>query len=150
MTEDTARLALPMLAAAQAQKEMTHNEALARIDIVAQPVVEAVGPSTVPAAPLEGQCWIVGTAPTGAWAGQAGALASWTGGGWRFIAPFEGMSAWSVADKGLVRREGSVWRIAARQAAIPAPTGGATIDAEARAVIARILAALRVGGLIST
>ncbi len=149
MTDDTARLALPMLAVAQAQKEITHNEALARIDIVTQPVVEAVGLSTVPTAPLEGQCWIVGSAPAGAWAGRAGALAGWTGGGWRFITPFEGMSAWSVADKGLVRREGSGWRIAGRQAAITNPTGGATIDTEARNAIARILVSLRACGLIS-
>lgn len=150
MSEDTGRLALPLLAVAQAQKEMTHNEALARIDILAQPVVEAVAPATVPAAPMPGQCWIVGPTPTGAWAGQANALAGWTQGGWRFVAPFEGMSAWSVANQGMVRREGINWVVASRQPAVANPTGGLVVDTEARAAIFSILNALRSHGHIST
>jgi Protein of unknown function (DUF2793) len=149
MSETSGRLALPMLAVAQAQKEMTHNEALAKLDAAVQPVVVAVAPATVPATPANGQCWIVGTAPTAAWAGQAGALAAWTTGGWRFIAPFDGMSAWSIADQGLARREGGVWRIAGRQAAIATPTGGTAIDSESRAAIAAILAVLRSSGMIA-
>jgi len=149
MTEDTERLGLPLLAVAQSQKEMTHNEALARIDILTQSVVEAVAPATIPDAPQTGQCWIVGPTPSGAWAGQAGALAGWTGGGWRFVAPFEGMSAWSAADRGTVRREGSAWRIASRQSPVADPAGGTLIDVEARNAITGILAALRINGQIS-
>lgn len=147
MNETTGRLALPMLAVAQAQKEMTHNEALALLDIAVQPVVEAVA-SSVPVAPSIGQCWIVGVAPTGAWADYPGALACWTIGGWRFIAPFDGMCAWSIADQGLARREGTVWRVAARQAAIDEPASGTVIDTEGRAAIAAILGVLRSAGLI--
>lgn len=150
MIEDTERLALPLLSVAQSQKEITHNEALARIDLLAQSVVEGVAPATVPAAPLPGQCWIVSANPIGAWAGQAGALAGWTGGGWRFVSPFEGMSAWSVADQGLVRREGANWRVAGRQGQIAGPAGGAMIDSEARSAIAQILTALRIAGHIQT
>jgi Protein of unknown function (DUF2793) len=150
MTETTARLALPMLAVAQAQKEMTHNEALAKLDATVQPVVVSVAPSAVPVTPAAGQCWIVGTPPTGAWAGQAGALAVWTVGGWRFVAPFDGMSAWSIADMGLARRESGVWRIAGRQPAISTPAGGTTIDAESRTAVAAILAVMRSSGLIAT
>lgn len=150
MIENTERLALPLLSVGQSQKEMTHNEALARIDIVTQPVVEAVAPSTIPVAPAQGQCWIVGPDPTGAWAGQAGALAGWTAGGWRFIAPFEGMSAWSVADHGTVRYEGTNWKISGRQASIANPTGGAVIDAEARSALANILSVMRINGQISS
>jgi Protein of unknown function (DUF2793) len=150
MTETTARLALPMLAVAQAQKEMTHNEALAKLDATVQPVVVSVAPPVAPATPAAGQCWIVGPAPTGAWAGQAGALAVWTAGGWRFVAPFDGMSVWSIADMGLARRESGVWRTAGRQPAIPTPAGGTTIDAESRTAIAAILAVMRSSGLIAT
>ena len=90
------RLKLPMLAAAQAQKEVTHNEALALADIAVQAVVQSVGPVAVPASPVVGQCWIVGAEPTGAWTGRAGAIAAWTSGGWRFVLPFEGMQAWKI------------------------------------------------------
>ena len=54
--ETTARLGLPFLQAGQGQKELTHNEALAMLDIAVQPVVLEVGLATPPATPLPGQC----------------------------------------------------------------------------------------------
>lgn len=160
----TDRLGLPLLAAAQAQKEMTHNEALALLDAAVQAVVVALAPGTVPAAPVPGQGWIVGTGATGAWAGQDGALALWTGGGWRFVAPFDGMTVWSLADGMAARRIGGVWQIGiiaaaglfvngdqvigARRPAIPDPAEGPVIDGAARGAISAILDALRTHGLI--
>ena len=146
---NTDRLALPTLAAAQAQKEMTHNEALLRLDIAVQPVVVAVAPPAVPVDPVAGQCWIVGADAGGAWSGQAGALAAWTGGGWRFLAAFEGMSAWSIADAGVARRRGAQWVVAGRQPAIADPTGGTTADVQARAGLVAVLDAMRRHGLIA-
>lgn len=90
--ETTARLGLPLLATGQARKEETHNEALALVDLLLGGGVEAMGVDAPPADPTVGQAWIVGAAPTGAWAGRAGAVAGWTGGGWRFVPPFEGLS----------------------------------------------------------
>ena len=78
---DTARSRLPMLEAGQAPKEMTVNEALARLDLLVQTGVVAVGIDTPPATPAEGQAWIVGGAPTGAWTAQPRALAGWEGRG---------------------------------------------------------------------
>lgn len=66
MTDMTDRLALALIAPGQAQKEMTHNEALARLDIMVQPVVQAIAPASVPASPTFGQCWIVGVGASGA------------------------------------------------------------------------------------
>jgi hypothetical protein len=166
MTDTSDRLQIPMLAVGQAQKEVTHNEALARIDILLQPVVQAVAPATVPAAPLTGQSWIVGPSPSGHWAGQANNVASWTTGGWRFMLPIEGMTFWSVADSTIVRRQGTAWLIGsltaailkiggnqvvgARQPAIVTPTGGTITDSESRAAISAILATMRTHGLIQT
>lgn len=166
MTLQTDRLALPLLAPAQAQKEMTHNEALALLDAVVQPVVVAVAPTSVPSSPVPGQAWIVGPSPTGGWSGQGDALAVWTAGGWRFVAPVEGMTVWSVTESIVFRRAGPAWVagaltgrtlaldgvqvVGARAAAIATPTGGITADAEARAAVASILAALRSHGLIAT
>lgn len=166
MPLQTDRLSLPLLAAAQAQKETTHNEALALLDALVQPVVVAVAPATVPAAPVPGQVWIVGTGATGDWAGHDGALAAWTAGGWRFAASREGMTVWSLADAMLARRTASIWVtglltgaalsiggmqvVGAQGAAIATPAGGATTDSEARTAIASIIAALRSHGLIAT
>lgn len=166
MPLQTDRLSLPLLAVAQAQKEMTHNEALVLLDSLVQPVVVAVAPATVPAAPTPGQAWIVGTGATGAWAGHDGALAAWTAGGWRFVAAREGMVVWSLANAMPVRRTATTWEIGAlagavlalggtqvvgaRGSAIADPTGGTTIDSAARAAIGSILGALRTHGLIAT
>jgi hypothetical protein len=159
------RLKLPLLAAAQAQKEMTHNEALALADIAVQAVVQSVGPATVPESPILGQCWIVGAAPGGAWAGQAAAIAAWTSGGWRFVAPFEGMTAWSIADSVTVRRTATSWAIGGltaatlaiggqqvignRQPRVAQPAGGSTIDVQARAALTAIIVGLESHGLFS-
>ena len=163
--ETTARLALPYLQAGQGQKELTHNEALALLDIAVQTIVEAVGLATPPLAPLPGQCWIVGVAPTGAWAGRGGALAGWTAGGWRFLAASDGMSAWSRNDLCVVRHVAGQWEIGTlrarrlvidgiqavgtRQPAIATPSGGAVSDLSARQAIGEIIAALQHHGLIS-
>ena len=144
----TDRFALPLLAAAQAQKEVTHNEALARVDALLHAVVVAVG-GALPASPTPGQSWIVGTGAGGAWAGQDGALATWTAGGWRFIAPVTGMAVWSLADQGLARRTPTGWSIGSRRAALVDPSGGSVRDEEARTAIAAILATLRTHGLIA-
>jgi hypothetical protein len=165
MTDTSDRLALPLIAPGQAQKEMTHNEALARLDIMVQPVVQAVAPASLPTNPILGQCWIVGVAATGAWAGRDGALAAWTAGGWRFVAPFEGMTVWSIADAMVVIRRGTNWSIGqvnaqqirinnvplltVRQPAIATPSGGTVVDSESRTTISTILAALRTHGLIA-
>lgn len=162
---ETARMGLPLLDAGQAQKEMTVNEALARLDLLTQAAVVAVGANMPPGAPADGQAWIVGNAPTGAWTGHGRALAGWTVGGWRFAAPREGMAVWSEADGGAASFVGGQWRlgvlrgqrveiagaqvVGARAAAIASPAGGGVIDVEARAALAAVLAAMRGHGLIA-
>lgn len=163
--EFTARLALPLLSAGQAQKEVTHNEALALLDLFAQPVVMAVGLDTPPSAPIAGQCWIAGAAPTGLWAGHAEYLVGWTDGGWRFCAPAPGMRAWSIADASEAWFDEAGWSVgtlrglrveiegkqvvAAQQPAISMASGGGVVDVEARNALAAILAALHTHGLIA-
>lgn len=163
MSDTTPRLALPFLSAGQAQKELAHNEALALIDMAVQPVVLGIAVNDPPPAPSVGQCWISGATPTGDWAGHPAALAAWTSGGWRFIAPFEGLAvrtidglpaafqdgAWSV---GLVRAASvqisGKQVVGPRQPAIAAPSGGTVVDGEARSAIGAILAALATHGLL--
>lgn len=165
MDEATDRLGLPLLAAGQAQKEVFHNEALALLDLAVQACVVAVGRDTPPTSPAFGQCWIVGSTPAGPWAGHTCSLAGWTQGGWRFVAPWPGMSAWDQASSQLVRFDGGTWStgpvsgdrlmidgvqvVGPRQPAVARPAGGATVDVEARAAIAEMLATLASHGLIA-
>lgn len=165
MSEDySARLALAFLQPGQAQKEITHNEALQALDMLVQPVAETADLDTPPGAPLEGQCWIVAAPGSGAWAGRAGQLAQWTAGGWRFALPAEGWRCHVRDRDGEMVHDGSGWVdaalrsdglyvsgarvIAARQAGIADPAAGGTQDIEARSAISAILATLRSHGLI--
>ena len=108
MPESSTRLDLPFLQAAQAQKHVTHNEALLRLDLLVQLVVEGFDALTPPSLPVEGQVWALGLAPTGDWAGQGGKLAAHVEGGWLFLSPGEGWLATSRA--GEIRRwSGSAW-----------------------------------------
>jgi len=138
MAENAARNDLPFLLVGQAQKEITHNEALVIIDALLQPIVQ--GEQFAPPAGLNaqdaGKCWIVGASATGAWSGQDGKLAYWTADSWRFVNLKES-STILREDLGLVliKKDENLYE----PAAIPIPQGGATIDVEARAAISAIL-----------
>lgn len=141
----TPRFALPLLAVAQAQKEMTHNEALVLIDALIQPVVEDGPLAAPPADPGEGECWIVGDDASGAWYGSDGSLAVWTAGGWRFAGPRDGMRALRTSDGASLRFREGEW-VAPDTVTIPA--GGGVIDSEARAALAQLILLLEAQGLL--
>ncbi len=161
----TARFGIPLLAAGQAGKELTHNEALTRIDMVMQAAVIAVGLNIPPASPSVGQCWIIGTTPTGDWTGHGRALAGWTTGGWRFARPVEGLQVWSISSGTTVAYRSGVWQegdvtaarlviggkavVGTQKAAIADPAGGGAGDEVARIAVTAILGALRQHGLIA-
>jgi Protein of unknown function (DUF2793) len=139
------RFALPLLFAGQSQKEVTVNEALLGADILLHPAVEALA-ATPPAAPASGQCWLVGSSATGAFAGQSDRIAAWTEGGWRFVAPRDGMRVYDIAASAHRLYAGGNWRLTAAPAT---PTGGTFVDSQARTAIAAIITALRNGGILS-
>jgi hypothetical protein len=163
MTETTDRLALPLLAAGQAQKEMHHNEAILRLDFLTQASAEAFDASEPPEDPVPGQCWILDESPAGDWLGHAGEIACWTEGGWRFAVPREGTRLWLGETSGFALFAGGSWRVGAafgrvfvggeqivgaRGSAIAEPVGGTVVDAEARAAVSAVLVAMRAHGLI--
>ena len=146
-TPTTSRFALPLLAVAQAQKEVTHNEALTLLDALVHAAIEAGPLAEPPSSSAPGQCWIVGSAPTGAWAGHGDAIAVQTSGGWRFAVPREGTHVMRLADGARLRFEGGTW---VEPSTIAPPAGGAVIDSEARGAIAALIAQLAAqGSLIS-
>jgi hypothetical protein len=81
----TPNLALPLLATAQLEKELTHNEALMIIDaLLFQTILD--GPiNTPPLEPIVGQSWIVGSEPVADWHQAEQSLAIWTEGGWHHL-----------------------------------------------------------------
>ena len=107
----TTNLQLPYLAANQAQKHVTVNEAFRDLDAIVQLSVKSATLATPPGAPADGDRWIVGPAPTGAWVGRAGNIAAWQDGAWAFYPSREGWIAWNEAvPQALVWRAGtSAW-----------------------------------------
>lgn len=109
MAETTARLALPYIAAAQAQKHVTHNDAIRRLDALVQPRLESLTLATPPSAPVEGQCWLVPPGATGAWAGQAGRIAAYEAGAWDFFALPAGLLAYVADVRRVLLFDGTRW-----------------------------------------
>ncbi|WP_284123730.1 DUF2793 domain-containing protein [Parerythrobacter aestuarii] len=137
------RHALPLLFAAQAQKEPIVNEALGRLDALLHLAVSGQS-NDPPQSPVEGECWLVGSSPTGSWQGQAERIAAWFANDWLFLEPRDGMLCWN-ADTSQFHFHASGWNVPVRPGA---PAGGATIDAEARLAIDEIIAALTAAGVV--
>jgi hypothetical protein len=106
---NTPRLNLPLLAAAQAQKHVTHNEALMQLDDVVQLGVIDMDLATPPSSPAVGARYIVAASPTGAWAGQAGRIAIWRDGIWIFQVPQNGWLAFVETRQAYVYANGTSW-----------------------------------------
>lgn len=134
------------------------------LDVLVAGAVEGLPLASPPASPAIGNCFIVAASPSGAWAGHAQQIAAYTSGGWRFVAPHDGLSVYVASSGETAVYQGGAWEVGtlngsqlvveglkvvgSRGTAIPAPAGGATIDAEARTAIGLVLAALREHGLI--
>lgn len=107
---DTPNLALPYIEAAQAQKHVTHNDALDRLDALVQLAVESRTLTAPPGSPADGACYIPAAGATGAWSGWDLDLAVLVGGAWLRITPKSGMKAWVKAERLTVTFEDGTWR----------------------------------------
>lgn len=115
------RIGLPLLDAAQAQKHVTMNEALARLDVVAAARVETMALASPPVAPGEGDAHLVPSGATGDWTGQDGNVAVFLNGGWDFIAPWAGWRLWVASASGFAVYDGADWQVTSQ----PTSPGGA-------------------------
>ncbi len=102
-------LGLPYLASAQAQKHVTHNEAVSLLDGLLQLSVISRTLSIPPPSPVDGDRYLVALSPTGDWLGQTGQLALRMEGAWRFIAPRKGWRVWIEAENLLLIFNGTSW-----------------------------------------
>lgn len=109
MPDQSPRIELPYLQPSQAQKHVTHNEALQRLDMVVQLAVQGFAAVTPPALPADGDTYALGSAAQGAWAGQDGQLAYWNGEAWIFSAPQDGWRAWDIGGQALKVYHGGDW-----------------------------------------
>jgi Protein of unknown function (DUF2793) len=116
MSFTSQNLNLPYIAPAQAQKHVTHNEALRALDAIVQLSLVSKFQTTPPVTPIEGSRYFVAAPATNEWAGQDGLLAAYQDGAWGFYTPQIGWQAW-VEDESVLQ----IWDGAAWQAPSPAP-----------------------------
>lgn len=105
---DSANLGLPYLAASQAQKHVTHNEALRLLDgIVQMSAFDQRG--TPPGSQPAGRCFIVAAGATGVWTGWDDSIAMWVDGAWFRLVPKPGWLCWRQDEAAFYVYSGSGW-----------------------------------------
>lgn len=109
MSDTTDRLNLPYILPAQAQKHVTHNDAVRMLDAAVQLTFLATDMDTPPAAPNPGDCYALGPAPTGVWDGKAGRVAVFQDDEWAFLTPKAGWRAYTLASQSLLVFDGTGW-----------------------------------------
>lgn len=134
MPDTSPVLSLPLIQPAQAQKHVTHNEALRVLDAVVQLVVISADLQTPPEDPQEGARYIVGTPGSGDWAGRDGEIAVRQDGNWFFVPPQAGWRAGVLDPAGEVIFDPDTgWNAAARMPETTPRLGiNATADATNR------------------
>jgi Protein of unknown function (DUF2793) len=109
---DSINLVLPYLEAAQAQKHVTVNEALSKLDALVHLAVLSRVVAIPPASPVDGDRYLLPASPTGAWSGQAGKVALRLEGTWVFATPREGWRLWVSDEDVLLSFNGTTWNAA--------------------------------------
>jgi hypothetical protein len=109
MSEVSAVLGLPYIQPAQAQKHVTHNEALRVLDVIVQLAVADRTRTAAPASLEIGARHIVADGAVGEWSGQDGTIAVWDIEGWIFFAPRAGWRAEVLSEGQSVVWSGTEW-----------------------------------------
>ena len=161
---ESLRWSLPFLAAGQAQKEVTHNEAIAAVDRVLHLAVASRRAPEPPATALPGDTYIIGADPVGVWASRPAMVATFDGMGWVITVPRVGCLAWVMDEMQFVVFTASGWSaggwpaqglrigertvLGAAPVAVAMPEGGTTVDSECRLALSALIAALGAQGVI--
>ena len=109
MPDDTPNLALPYILPGQAQKHVTHNEALRLLDVMVQLSVLDRTRTAPPASPSEGDRHLVAAGATGAWDGWDDSIAFRIDGAWLRLIPRTGWQTWVEAEALPLIRTASAW-----------------------------------------
>lgn len=111
MSENTTNLKLPFIMAAQAQKHVTHNEAIRALDALVQISVEDNDLTAPPLNPVEGASYLIAAPATGDWAGKENTIAAYQDGAWMYYEPNEGWIAWLKDENIQTVYDGTSWQI---------------------------------------
>ncbi|MBP0484487.1 DUF2793 domain-containing protein [Sagittula salina] len=129
MPDVSAVLSLPYLLPAQAQKHVTHNAALAMLDVAVQLAVISRSEVSPPPTAVDGDRYLLPAGASGDWAGHADEIAVKDQGAWTFHAPVAGWRATVLDEDAVARFDGSAWQ--SGEGALRAETLGVNTSADA-------------------
>ncbi len=132
MPDTSPILNLPYILPAQAQKHVTHNEAIRLLDIIVQLAVESRALTVPPATPEVGDRYIVAAGATGVWAGKAAQIAVWGETGWVYVVPLAGWRAFVMGEGVDITYDGTAWAVAGLPGMLPQLGLNATASATNR------------------
>lgn len=100
------KLGYPELEPGGSQKHLTFNEVLRAVDLMMQRRVDSIYAFQDPIDPGDidtfGDTHVIGSDPSGEWAGKFEYIARFDAGRWWYVPPRVGMILWSPADQSLV------------------------------------------------
>ena len=151
MPDETPHLRLPYMLAGQAQKHVTHNEALRLLDALVQMSVLDRNLTAPPGSPADGARYIVASGGSGAWDDWDLNVAYWVDGAWMKLVPQEGWLVWVADEDMLLVWSGAAWaEVSAGGGGDGAfdtlSIGGATADATNRLAVAAVASLFTHGG----
>lgn len=106
---DTNKFGLPIMTSAQAQKHVTFNEAMIRLEAVSQVSVINTITLTPPASPSDGDSYVIGSVATGVWLGRENDIAVWSNSQWLYATPTEGWLIFDQAQGTHLKWDGIAW-----------------------------------------
>lgn len=133
--DNSPNLTLPYIQAAQAQKHITHNEAIRALDAIVQIGVIDRSLTAPPVSPSEGDRYLVPTGATGAWTGHVNAIAAWQDGAWAIYVPKAGWLAYVADEAVLLAYDGAAWTGVSASASVPLLGINATADTTNRLAV---------------
>ncbi len=105
----TPNLSLPFIEGGQAQKHVTHNEALRALDALVMLTVKDRDLPAPPPAPADGDRYLVKAPGSGGFAGKDGQIAHFSDGGWLFHPPRAGWTCFVADESALLAFDGAGW-----------------------------------------
>ena len=129
MTETTARFSLPFIMPAQAQKHLTHNEALRVLDLFLHLCIQDDTLITPPETAHENDAYIIPDGAIDEWSGRINQIAVFWDGAWQFFVPAAGWVAWIKTTQKVAVFDGNAWTISTTSGgAAVGPSGKSAYD----------------------
>lgn len=123
----SSRLGITELSETQNNRSVTVNEAIAKLEAgSALYGCVSVGDTSPPGSPAEGDQYVIGGSPTGAWSGKAKYIANFFNSAWVFIPPLPGAQAYATDEDAYYYYDGSTWALTSTSGGLGDVTGPAS------------------------